>query len=657
MNLFHALTLTACLIAPAWSAPSASEISTTLKKAADWQLKHPSQHPVTDWTQAPYFLGLLQLHQVTGDDRYLEAVRAFGRQASFGPGPLVIHPDDHAVMQAWLDLYEHDHDLAKLRPTLERFDALMKGLQDRPAVAESGGTFTYSWCDTLFMSPPVWTHLSQITGNPKFLDWADREWWTCVDVLYNPQEALFYRDRRFFNQRTESGRQVFWSRGNGWVIGGLVNVLNRLPSDHPSRPKYLGLYHDMMHALVKLQGTDGLWRTSLLDPEGPVGESSGSAFFTYGMAWGLNRGLLPEETFRPALHRAWDALQRCVQADGMFGFVQRIGDRPGAAGPESTEVYGTGALLLAGSEMLRGLDSSKAQPELEAWAHVTLPSRFLREAPAVRLRYVPERVDDFAFENDLVAFRAYGPALRSGAEDGGIDAWLKRVPYPVMDKWFIEDVTQLTEYQTAESTKAPEWGAKSYHEDQGEGYDAYKVGDTRGCGGISLWIDGKPANLETYTAFQILESTPERGIFELSYENRLADGRTARETKRITIELGQRLIDCESSFTVDGQPGTFEVAIGLKHQTSGAHLTAQPQAGIFSLWESIDGLGFGAGIVLDPASVITSTESGQGDQEQSLVIARTDAQGKISWSTGFAWEGQGDITTEQAWLKYLYESR
>ncbi|GAA5482945.1 hypothetical protein Hsar01_02171 [Haloferula sargassicola] len=632
-------------------------VLTDMKRAADWQLEHPSDHPITDWTQAPYFLGLLQLHQVSGETKYLEAVKDFGQRVDYEPGKLVLHPDDHAVMQAWLGLYEMDRDLAKLKPTIQRFDQIKAKLLGKPAVSDSGGTFTFSWCDTLFMSPPVWAHLSEITGDDRFLEWSDREWWTCTDILYDPQHCLYYRDRRFFDHRSEGGHKVFWSRGNGWVIGGLVHVLDYLPADHPSREKYLGLYHDMMHALVKLQNKDGLWRTSLLDPDGKVGEASGTAFFVYGMAWGLNRGLLEKDIFQPALEKGWQALEGCIQQDGMLGFVQRIGDRPDAAGPPSTEVYGTGALLLAGSEIVRGLDPSKARPDLASFEGVKLPDRFLRETPRVVVRYVPERMDDFAFENDKVAFRAYGPALRSGPEDGGIDAWLKRVPYPVLDKWYLEDVTQLTEYQTAEASKRAEWGAKTYHADQGEGYDAYKVGDTRGCGGIALWIDGKPANLETWASFKILEDGPDQGVFELSYENPLPDGRVARETKRVTIVMGRHLIDCVSSFTIDGRPGVFEVAIGLKHQTAEADFIASPATGRFALWETLDDLGLGTGVVVDPAQVVTTTAQGAGEDVQSLVIAKTDDQGRIAWSTGFGWEGQGGIKTKQDWIDYLRDAR
>ena len=642
--LFFAAALSALSFPAARAAdPQPGEVIREMKRVADWQLAHPSKHPLHDWTQAPFFLGLLDLHQVSGEQTYLDAVKGFGEKCGWGPGPRVTHADDHAVLQAWLGVHELEKNAAQLDPTTALFPKLLDALKGKPRGALAGGTFTWCWCDALYMSPPVWARLSRITGEPKFLEWADREWWTTTDVLYDPTERLYYRDNNFFSKRTESGRRVFWSRGNGWVVGGLVQMLDFLPEDHPNRGKYLGLYQDMMSRLLELQNEDGLWRSSLLDPDHPEGESSGTAFHAYGMAWGINRGLLPEATYRPAVMKAWRALCGNIRDDGMLGFVQRIADAPGASGKDATEVYGSGAFLQAGSEIVRMLDASKRKDGLASFDGVKLPERYMREAPRVRARFVPERADDFAWENDWFAFRAYGPALRPGAEDGGFDAWLKRVPWPVMDKWYIEDATRLPYARKA----------KSYHEDQGEGYDAYKVGDTRGCGGISLWVDGKLHNLETFVSHRLIEETPERAVFELDYASKLGD-RTVRETKRFTVLLGERLFQCESRFSIDGKTGPLQVAIGLKPQTSSPRKSFGTKTGAMALWESFDGLGLGQGIVLDPAAIVEMTEHADATgQKQALCIAKTDDSGYIRWFAGFAWEGRGDIRDADAWNAHL----
>jgi rhamnogalacturonyl hydrolase YesR len=625
--------------------PKPGEILQDMTRVADWQIANPSQHKIYDWTQAPFFLGLSALHQVSGEAKYLEALDSFGKQLSYGPGPRVTHADDHAVLQAWLEMYRLDKDKAKMEPSVAHFDKVTAALAQETPKSVSGGTFTWCWCDALFMSPPVWAHLSQITGDPKFLEWADREWWTTTDVLYDPTHHLYYRDNNFFTRRTPSGKKVFWARGNGWVTGGLVHVLDYLPEDHPSRVKYLGLYHDMMFALLKLQNADGLWRTSLLDPQDPQGESSGSSFFTYAMAWGINRGLLPAETFRPAVMKGYQALARNIQPTGMLGFVQKIGDSPDKQDTtaESTEVYGSGAFLLAGSEIIRLLDPTKSRTDLASFKGVKLPEVFMPAKPRAFARFVPERKDDFAWENDLVAFRTYGPALRPGPENSGIDCWFKRVPYPVIDKWYIEDSLKLPYGKVA----------KPYHDDQGEGYDVYKVGDSRGCGGISVWADGQLHNSDTFIAHRVIENTPERVSFELDYASDFK-GKVLRETKRITLIMGQRLFQCDSRFTLDGAPANIDVAIGLKPQVEGTTPVFSPKTGTMQLWEKLDGFGLGTGIVIDPSRVMKMTTfTNASGETQALCLAHTDGHGGVRWFSGFGWEGQGQITTEKHWAAYL----
>lgn len=641
------LLLVLAAVSPLMAAdPKAADIVVDMKRVADWQIANPSKHAIHDWTQAPFFLGLSNLHQVTGDGKYLEALDGFGKNLSYGPGPRVTHADDHAVLQAWLELYRQDRDPAKLKPSVGHFDKIVAELSKEGPKSISGGTFTWCWCDALFMSPAVWTHLSQITGDPKYLAWADKEWWTTTDVLYDATHHLFYRDNRFFTKRTPSGKKVFWSRGNGWVAGGIVHVLDYLPADHPSRTKYLGLYHDMMYALLKLQNADGLWRTSLLDPQDPMGESSGSSFFVYSMAWGINRGLLPADTFRPVVMKGYQALQKNIQPSGMLGFVQKIGEAPDKQDTtaESTEVYGSGAFILAGSEIVRLLDSSKRRKDLASFKGVKLPEQFLPAEPRTFARFVPERMDDFTWENDLVAFRTYGPALRSGPENSGIDCWFKRVPYPVIDKWYMQDRLKL-EYGKV---------SKPYHDDQGDGYDVYKVSDTRGCGGASVWADDKLYNSETYISQRVIENSPERIVFELDYASDFK-GKVLRETKRITLIMGQRLFQTDSKFTLDGEPAAkLDIAIGLMPQVKGSEPVFSPKAGTMHVWEKLDGYGLGTGIVIDPSRVIgMKTFTDGAGQTQALCLAKTDATGSIRWFSGFGWEGQGDITTAEKWASHL----
>jgi rhamnogalacturonyl hydrolase YesR len=192
------------------------------------------------------------------------------------------------------------------------------------------------------------------TGDNRYRDFAVTNWWRTSDYLYDPEEHLYFRDSNYFDRREDNGAKVFWSRGNGWVMGGLVRMLQFLPADDPSRDRFITQFKEMSGAILKCQQPDGLWRSSLLDPESyPLKETSGSSFYTYALAWGVNEGLLDRATYEPAVRNAWTALVDCVQPDGKLTHVQPIGADPRRFPAEATEIYGVGAFLLAGSEIHR----------------------------------------------------------------------------------------------------------------------------------------------------------------------------------------------------------------------------------------------------------------------------------------------------------------
>ena len=257
--------------------------------------------------------------------------------------------------------------------------------------------------------------------------------------------------------------------------------------------------------------------------------------------------------------------------------------------------------------------------------------------PTTGARFVPERRDDFAWENDLVAFRTYGPDLRSGAEDSGIDCWLKRTMQPVIEKWYAGDRM-----------------GRSYHVDHGEGYDPYHVGRSRGCGGLGIWKDGKLVLSDVYRSWKIVEQTREKSVFELGYVYDL-DGAAIHETKRITIALGQQLFDVESTFTRDGQPVALDIGIGVTTHDGKAQATLRPQEGWMACWETIDGSGLGTGVVLDPKRVVEMREikSATPDESHALVVVKTDTLGKVAYRAGFGWAKAGRITSEEQWHAHL----
>jgi unsaturated rhamnogalacturonyl hydrolase len=326
-----------------------------MSAAAGWQLDHPSNHAPYDWTQAAFYTGMMAFARVADDPKCLGAMKAMGAANQWRPGLRPGHADDYAVAATYAQLYQRERDPQLIAPSRALFDFLATRKYDEPLVWGSAIEMReLAWCDALFMGPPAMAAMSTATGDAKYLDLADRLWWKTTDYLYDRDEHLYYRDSRYFGQREKNGKKVFWSRGNGWVIAGLARMLEDVPAGFRNRDRYLALFREMAAAVLAAQSSDGYWRSSLLDPDSrPNPETSGTGFFTYALAWGVNQGLLDRATYEPAAKRGWAALVRAVQKDGMLGWVQQIGAEPGSAGADSTEVYGTGAFLLAGSEIIR----------------------------------------------------------------------------------------------------------------------------------------------------------------------------------------------------------------------------------------------------------------------------------------------------------------
>jgi unsaturated rhamnogalacturonyl hydrolase len=339
------LLATACASTPA----PRNDVIAVMTAAAEWQLAHPSKHPGWDWTHAPFWAGLNAFAPISPDpERYRDAVRRHGQSLDWRPGPRPLCADDHAITQSYFELFAVDKDRAAITPALQLFDAVVLYPHDESLEFESWEKTwrQWTWCDALFMSPPALAMATRATGDRRYVDFMHRMWWKSTDYLYDKDQHLYYRDSRFF------GSNVFWSRGNGWVLAGLARVIQNL--DANERPRYVALFQEMAAKIATLQGNDGYWRSSLLDPDSrPLPETSGTAFFVYALAWGVNEGLLDRATYEPVVRKGWDALVRAVKPDGMLGWVQRIGDQPGDTSADGTEIYGTGALLLAGSEVHR----------------------------------------------------------------------------------------------------------------------------------------------------------------------------------------------------------------------------------------------------------------------------------------------------------------
>lgn len=321
------------------------DVTQAMRKVADWQLNRAKGNYLQDWTIAALYTGFMAVPAEVNGNTYKDAMQSMGAQFNWQLGARPEHADDHAVGQTYLELYQEKHDPAMIAPTRASMDKLLQ----RP---DDPSKPLWWWCDALFMAPPVLSDLSKATGDKKYLDYMDHEWWITSALLYDPQLHLYSRDATYLDKKEANDRKLFWSRGNGWVMAGLVRVLETMPANYPTRNKYIAQFKEMAQAIAALQGSDGLWRPGLLDAAAyPLPEVSGSAFNTYALAWGVRTGILDRKQYLPVVKKAWAGLLTHVYQDGRLGCIQPIGGAPGKFSVSSSYVYGVGAFLLAGSEV------------------------------------------------------------------------------------------------------------------------------------------------------------------------------------------------------------------------------------------------------------------------------------------------------------------
>jgi rhamnogalacturonyl hydrolase YesR len=589
------------------------------------------------WIEGTFYGGVFACYEATGNEAFLNSARRWTR-SPFGTKHGV-NGDAICSAQTFIDVYMVDKDEKLIAPMKKIFETQYFGVdvlsrkkmghtdwkeESRPFI----GRNIWWWCDALYMAPSVVAGMGKATGDSRYFELLHRLYWDSVDYLYNPKEKLFFRDKRFFDKKTPSGKPVFWGRGNGWVIGGLVRTIDFIPEDDPMRTKYINLFREMMARLVTLQGQDGLWRASVNDPAWyPMPETSGSGFYVFALAAGINRGWLDEKSYRQAAEKGWEGLVNALSPEGKVQWSQPVAAQPYATRKEHTRSYTQGIFLLAASEMYQLAGHSKLEPQ--------------KPVAKTFARYVPERIDDFAWENDKIAFRAYGPKARKGTENSGIDCWLKRVEYPIIDKWYGQMKT------------------KSYHTDWGEGHDPYHVGSSAGCGGTAIWLNGKREPLETYISQEVIERTPQRTQFKLTYEREIG-GEVYGEEKTITIELGKRLFDVHSVFTKNGKvAANLPACIGLTTHEGKAQTFSNEKRGWIACWETIAGSEVGTAAKTDPKRILAIREvkSDTKDESHYFIFINTDRNGAIDYQAGFGWNKAGEIITSDDWTNYLNEHK
>ena len=315
--------------------------------------------PSNIWTRAVYYEGLMALYSIDKNKAYYDYAVSWGEKHNWGlrGGSTTRNADNQCCGQTYIDLYLIDKKPECIKDIKASVDAMMatQKIDD------------WTWIDAIQMAIPVFTRLGvEYKDTSYFKRMTDMYLYSKYkqggNGLYNTADHLWWRDKDFVPPYKEpNGQDCYWSRGNGWVVAALVRVLSQLPKDNPYYNLYLQDYKDMIAALPSIQRADGYWNASLHDSTHFGGkELSGTSLFVYGMAWGINNGLIDKKTYLPVLTNAWNSLiNECVHPDGSLGFVQGTGKEPKDGQPVTYdkkpdfEDYGLGAFLLAGSEVYK----------------------------------------------------------------------------------------------------------------------------------------------------------------------------------------------------------------------------------------------------------------------------------------------------------------
>lgn len=328
------------------------DIAPLLARANDWQIAHPVMKPESrTWIRGTWYTGVMAAYAATGDERFRRQALDWGRAHRWQVGNEPSGANKLFCVQTWVELYFAEKDPAMLAPSIEWLNSAAGSSPGGAKVWYLEGGRRYA--DSLYGAPAL-AMLAKATGDRKYLDQMHAFFWDVHAEIFDRDEGLFYRDARFIGRTTANGRKVLWSRGNGWVIAGLARILAFLPADDPQRPRYVDLLKAMSASVARRQGADGAWRPNLDDAdEFPEPESSGTGFFCYALAWGVNHGALDRATYEPVVRRAWAWLAADLSDEGRVNRGQQVGDRPAAVSADSTHEYVTGTFLLAGSEMVK----------------------------------------------------------------------------------------------------------------------------------------------------------------------------------------------------------------------------------------------------------------------------------------------------------------
>jgi unsaturated rhamnogalacturonyl hydrolase len=349
--------------------PSKKNILASLRLANDYFMnKWPDpgksivtnrERPSNIWTRGVYYEGLMALYKTDPQKKFYNYAVDWAQKHNWNlrNGIATRNADDQCCGQTYIDLYLIDRQEERIKNIKASIDNMV----------HSDKQDDWNWIDALQMAMPVFVKLGVLYNDTSYFRkmydlYSFAKYRHGGNGLYNATEHLWWRDKDFVPPYKEpNGEDCYWSRGNGWVLAALAKTLELLPKTDAHYQEYLQDFKDLSNALIKLQRSDGFWNVSLHDATHFGGkETSGTALFTYGFAWGINHGFLDKKRFKPVVAKAWSAMvKEALHTDGMLGYVQGTGKEPKDGQPVSYtnipdfEDYGLGCFLLAGTELYK----------------------------------------------------------------------------------------------------------------------------------------------------------------------------------------------------------------------------------------------------------------------------------------------------------------
>lgn len=366
------LLLSACLIAATivharqWTPDQVKDVICRVNTY--WQTNNKPEVR-SFWDNAAYHTGNMEVYKLLQDQQMLDySIRwaehnqwqgaretdpAKWKYKTYGEGQdFVLFGDWQICFQTYIDLYNLAPDERKVARAKE-----VMGYE-----ADSKVNDYWWWADALYMVMPVMTKMYRLTGDQKYLDKLYDNLLYADSIMLDPETGIYFRDGKYVwpKHKSANGKKDFWARGDGWVLAGLAKVLQDMPETYVRQPWFVEKYTRLARAVAKLQQKEGYWTRSMADPQhAPGPETSGTAFFAYGLLWGVNNGYLSKKEFAPVIDRAWRYLtETALQQSGKVGYVQPIGERaiPGQTVDQNSEAnFGVGAFLLAACEYTRYL--------------------------------------------------------------------------------------------------------------------------------------------------------------------------------------------------------------------------------------------------------------------------------------------------------------